>query len=387
MRVAVLVNPDAGLGGVLAYKGSDGLAEKARDAGAGDRSGPRTQRTLSRLSDIMQRYSTIELQWFVGARRMGEYWWPRTIPIEHVLGTNHVSDQTSPEYTSKMVKEAIDIGVDLIVYAGGDGTTRDVVNALSSKPGGIDTPVLGIPCGVKMYSGTFASSPEGAAEVIVAFAQGLIGPSSTEVMDLDEEAYRVGDWRIRLYSEASTPSSPRWIQGSKQMVEALDEGEIVLGMADWFSEQMEKHPERTWLWGSGGTLRTIARHLDLETSLLGIDAISNSNLLAKDLDGASIENLVNGNPDVHLVLSPIGGQGFLIGRANLQLTPRSLQAIGPGRTIAVATPAKLSSLNGLRVETSSLQVDTIFAQARFIRTLVGYNVQRMLKLLIDVEHS
>ncbi len=387
MRVAVLVNPDAGLGGVLAYKGSDGLADEARKAGAAERSGPRTQRTFARLSEIIQRSPSMEVEWMVGARRMGQNWWPSEIIVERVLGAGQTSEVTTSEDTVNMVIEALDAGVDLIVYAGGDGTTRDIVTALAKRPEGPDTPILGIPCGVKMYSGTFASSPEAVAEVIAAFVQGLLGPSTTEVMDLDEEAYREGNWLIRLFSEACTPSSPRWIQGSKQMVEALAEDEILLGMADWFSEQMTKHSERVWLWGSGGTLYKIAEHLGIETTLLGIDAISSSSLLATDLDGAAIEAFADETQDIHAVLSPMGGQGFLIGRANLQLTPRALQSIGPNRILAVATPAKLASLDSLRIETSSLEVDSLFAEAKFIRTLVGYNVQRMLRLLIDVEHS
>jgi len=387
MRVAVLVNPDAGLGGVLAYKGSDGLADEARKAGAAERSGPRTQRTFARFSEIIQRSPSMEVEWMVGARRMGQNWWPSEIIVERVLGAGQTSEVTTSEDTVNMVIEALDAGVDLIVYAGGDGTTRDIVTALAKRPEGPDTPILGIPCGVKMYSGTFASSPEAVAEVIAAFVQGLLGPSTTEVMDLDEEAYREGNWLIRLFSEACTPSSPRWIQGSKQMVEALAEDEILLGMADWFSEQMTKHSERVWLWGSGGTLYKIAEHLGIETTLLGIDAISSSSLLATDLDGAAIEAFADETQDIHVVLSPMGGQGFLIGRANLQLTPRALQSIGPNRILAVATPAKLASLDSLRIETSSLEVDSLFAEAKFIRTLVGYNVQRMLRLLIDVEHS
>lgn len=55
-------------------------------------------------------------------------------------------------------------GIDLLVFVGGDGTARDVVEVLDRE-----VPVLGIPSGVKMYSGIFAASPEAAAELVTMY--------------------------------------------------------------------------------------------------------------------------------------------------------------------------------------------------------------------------
>ena len=66
-----------------------------------------------------------------------------------------------------------------------------------------------------MHSGCFASSPKAGAEVLGSWLEGDLLISSTEVLDLDEEKYRNGEWAVRLYAEAKTPASPRWMQGAK----------------------------------------------------------------------------------------------------------------------------------------------------------------------------
>ncbi len=171
MRIGLIVNPDAGLGGRLGFKGSDGRAEEARAAGAEDRSGPRVKQALSRLSTlVMQRPLLEELTFFVWAGRMGEVWLPKSASGEagwttHVLGT--VGERTGANDTVTAMQKMVTSQVDLLIYGGGDGTTRDIVNTLEEIGDGAEKlPILGIPGGVKMHSGCFATTPNAAAEVL-----------------------------------------------------------------------------------------------------------------------------------------------------------------------------------------------------------------------------
>ena len=211
VRLGLLVNPDAGLGGRLGLKGSDGQAEIARSRGAQDRSGPRMRAMLDHLITISK--ENLEgIQWYVSEGRMGTDWISPAISSLEIIHSS--SSSTDADDTSQLVGSMIGSEIDLLVYAGGDGTTRDVVAALSEY-GRPELPIIGVPTGVKMHSGCFASSPKAAAEVLSAWLEGDLLLSSTEVLDLDEDLYRQGKWVVRLYAEAITPASPRWMQGSK----------------------------------------------------------------------------------------------------------------------------------------------------------------------------
>ena len=185
VRLGLLVNPDAGLGGRLGLKGSDGQAELARSKGAEDRSGPRMRLMLEYFSKL--RRSGFEgIEWVSSEGRMGTDWLPEGATIGSVRTTHSSSGSTSADDTAAAVGALLKEGIDLLVYAGGDGTTRDIVAALDSA-GSPGTPVIGVPTGVKMHSGCFAASPKAAAEVLSAWLDGDLLLASTEVLDLDEE--------------------------------------------------------------------------------------------------------------------------------------------------------------------------------------------------------
>ncbi|MEC7169565.1 MAG: NAD(+)/NADH kinase, partial [Candidatus Thermoplasmatota archaeon] len=266
VRVGVIVNPDAGLGGRLGLKGSDGLAEKARNAGAEDRAGPRAMKTLSLLGEHLKAH---EVRLLMSRGRMGTEWLDPSLEVDFSV-VHETFGETSKQNTTDLVSVLVRNDVDLILYAGGDGTTRDIVKALDQNSAE-NTPVVGIPCGVKMYSGCFASSPKGAAEVVQSWLNGDLLIASTEVLDLDEELYRKGEWSVRLYAEAMTPSSPRWMQGAKEMVESASEDEVIEGLAEHVSEVLMTD-ENLIIWGSGGTLTRIGGICGLDPTLLGIDA-------------------------------------------------------------------------------------------------------------------
>ncbi len=379
VRLGLLVNPDAGLGGRLGLKGSDGQAEIARSRGAQDRSGPRMRSMLDHLITISK--ENLEgIQWYVSEGRMGTDW---ILPAISSLEVIHSSNNsTNADDTSELVRSMIGSDIDLLVYAGGDGTTRDVVAALSEY-GRPELPIIGVPTGVKMHSGCFASSPKAAAEVLSAWLKGDLLLSSTEVLDLDEELYREGKWVVRLYAEANTPASPRWMQGSKMRVEASGEEEIIQGLADHIRETLIDD-QMMIIWGSGGTLRTIGGILGFELNTLGIDITLGANIIGSDLNENDILSALQEHQgDVILLLSPMGGQGFLIGRGNLQLSPDVLRIIGEDRVLGIVTPAKMVTLRSLRIETGDPEMDKRFSDKKYLKVLQGYRTTRVLKVSVD----
>ena len=299
-----------------------------------------------------------------------------------LAGVEYEQRQPSPSEstaadTAALVLDLVSANVDAILYAGGDGTTRDIVNALD----GHDTPLIGVPAGVKMHSGCFATTPNAAAEVLLAFLQGDLMVAITEVMDLDEEIYQKGEWKVRMYGEAWTPSSPRFMQGAKEQVERASEAETIEGLANHVGNLIEEDPELMIVWGSGGTLRRMGEHLGVELTLLGIDIQHKGKIHADLNEAALLEHLVNYEGRRLLLLSPMGGQGFLIGRGNLQLSPDVLRAIGLDSILGVATPSKLLGLSNVRIDTGDVSLDEEFQQRRFVKLLQGYRTTRVIRVL------
>ena len=380
VRLGLLVNPDAGLGGRLGLKGSDGQAELARSMGAEDRSGPRMRAMLEHFSSI-HRAGFEDISWVTSEGRMGTEWFPEA-EIGSISTVHSSSRGTSAADTQDAVNSLLESEINLLVYAGGDGTTRDVVAALDSAESP-ETPVIGVPTGVKMHSGCFAASPKAAAEALSSWLIGDLLLASTEVLDLDEDLYRQGKWVVRLYAEAMTPSSPRWMQGSKQRIEASGEEDTTEGLADHIREMLVSD-DRMLIWGSGGTLRKIAEMNDFEPTNLGIDATIGNEQVGTDLSESDLLELLSehdGPPT--LLLSPMGGQGFLIGRGNLQLSPQVLRLIGIENILGVVTPAKLLSVRRLRIETGDPELDADFADMRYMKVLQGYRTTRVLPVAVD----
>ena len=381
MRLGLLVNPDAGLGGRLGLKGSDGQAELARSMGAEDRSGPRMTKALEHFASI-HRKDLDELHWITSEGRMGTDWLPEDTNIGDLSTTHFSEGETTATDTRDVVAAMLEAQIDLLLYAGGDGTTRDIVEALEAH-GNPKKPLIGVPTGVKMHSGCFAASPRAAAEVLSAWLFGDLLIGSTEVLDLDEDLYRRGVWRIGMYGEAFTPNSPRWMQGAKMLVESEGEEEILGGLSDHIRDSMISE-DRLLIWGSGGTLRAIGEMNGFELTNLGIDATIGSTQVGTDLDEAGLlETLSSHTGPVTLLLSPMGGQGFLLGRGNLQLSPEVLRTIGIDGIMCVVTPAKLLTVRALRIETGDEQLDAEFAARRYLKVLQGFRTTRILPVAVD----
>ena len=393
MRVGIIVNPDAGLGGRLGFKGSDGRAEEARAAGAQDRAGPRMQQCIEKLSQLLGSSLNRQgkaMEFICWSGRMGSSWIGQIPAI--IIGESPQS--TSAQDTALLVKQLIDSEVDLILYAGGDGTTRDIVKALENiGKGASKTAIVGVPGGVKMHSGCFATTPKAAAEVVLAYHLGDLRTGITEVMDLDEEVYQTGVWKVRMYGEAWTPSSPRFMQGAKEQVERASEEDTIEALAEHIKTLVADNNDLMIVWGSGGTLNRMGKHCGHELTLLGIDIESptingeTDRTIHLDLNEQRLLEIILQHVDddgeakpILLLLSPMGGQGFLIGRGNLQLSPDVLREIGIDNILGVATPSKLIGLSNVRIDTGDTTLDEIFHEKRFIKILQGFRTTRLIRI-------
>jgi predicted polyphosphate/ATP-dependent NAD kinase len=255
---------------------------------------------------------------------------------------------TTAEDTRRIAR-AMD--VDLLLFAGGDGTAADVLAAVEEA-----VPVLGIPAGVKIHSGVFAVSPEAAGRVAARLVRGArLDVSEAEVVDLDEDAYRRGEIAPRLIGYLRVPTEPRLVQSRKAPSPASERVAVEAIAAD-VVEHME--PGRSYMLGPGTTVRAIAERLGVPKTLVGVDVVRDGDLVAADAAERDLLAIVEEGPAA-IVVTPIGGQGFVFGRGNQQIGPAVVSRVGRGHLLVLATPWKLASLGGatLRVDTGDPEVD------------------------------
>lgn len=366
-RIAFLVNPIAGLGGRVGLKGTDGVAEEARRRGASPVSPAKAAEMVRALAARPQSKS---IEWLACGGAMGE-----KILVNAGMAAEVVyrgTDPTTAEDTERACRAFLARGADLVVFVGGDGTARDIAMVV-----GQTVPILGVPSGVKMHSAVFGVHPESVAAILADFVDGATATVDAEILDLDEEKYRHGEWVVRLYATAKTLHEPTLIQTGKMMFEELPEADARDGIAEHVIEEMEENPDALYLLGPGGTLDHIKRKLGIRGSLLGIDAVRGKALVAADVDEASIRRLLDERKAAKLVLSPVGAQGFILGRGNLEVSPEVVRRIGIPNLIVVATPDKLRHTPVLRVDTGDAELDGEFAAREYLYVVQGYREMRV----------
>jgi len=361
------VNPIAGLGGRVGLKGTDGVADEAVRRGAAPVAPAKAEEMLRVLARMPQARG---IEWLTCGGAMGRDALRSAGFVAEVA--YHCGQRTSARDTQDACREFLARKVDLIVFVGGDGTARDVAAAVGSA-----VPIVGVPSGVKMHSAVFGVHPQSVAQIVADFADGTTAAVDAEVLDLDEEKYRQGEWVVRLYHTAKTLHQPTLIQTGKMMFEEIPEVDARDGIAEHVIEEIEEAPDVVFLLGPGGTLDHVKRKLGIKGSLLGIDAVKGKRLLAADLDEAGIRRLLDEHSAARLVLSPVGAQGFVLGRGNLEVSPDVLRRIGLGNLIIVATPDKLRHTPALRVDTGDAVLDRAFTEKEYLLVVQGYREMKM----------
>lgn len=372
MLVGFLVNPIAGIGGRVGLKGSDNVVDEARRRGAKIVSPARAKEALTAMVTALGS-SIDKIRFLTCEHVMGEQeLLDAGVPQRLVKVVYHPPSTTTARDTEEATTEFIEMNVELILFCGGDGTARDIL-----KVAGEEIPMVGIPAGVKMHSGIFCTRPETLAELIKGFLEGRIGTGEADIMDLDEEAYRRGKWSVRLFGSATTLREPNLIQAGKMMVQEVADEAIKDEMAEHIAELWKKEPDVLFIFGPGSTTSHIAKKLGIDKTLLGIDAFRHGVLIGKDLNEKGLLSLLKQNRDARLIISPIGAQGFILGRGNLQLSPRVIRQIGLQNIMVFATPAKLKLTTALRVDTGDPLLDAQFSKKEYLPVVIGYRTMRM----------
>jgi len=348
-KIGLIVNPVAGMGGSVGLKGTDGDAYKrALKLGAQPVTPARTKDLFSHI----RRKEEIDL--FTAPGPMGEAHIHGFDISSAVIG--RVAKQTSAEDTKRIAGEMLKQGLGLLIFVGGDGTARDIYDAV-----GLKMPVVAVPSGVKVFSAVFAFSARAAAEMVDAFIEGA-HTAEEEVLDIDEKAFRENRLASTLYGYLLVPAVKRYLQGGKECsnisVSALESKKEI---AAYVIEHMDK--DALYLLGPGTTVKAIADAVGIPKTLLGVDALTDGRLVGSDINEKEILSLSQKFEKKRIIVTPIGGNGFIFGRGSKQFTPEVIKQVGRENIIVVGTRDKLNRLEALRVDTGDFSLD---------QTLSGY---------------
>jgi predicted polyphosphate/ATP-dependent NAD kinase len=364
-KLGLIVNPLAGLGGSVALKGSDGVAQQALAKGAVPKANLRTQIALNEIVDLKDQLHIITCPNNMGETIVKQLGFSYDVIELSIRNTSHL-EETNAEHTKQAAQIIKQMGVDLLVFAGGDGTARDVCAVIEDA-----FPVLGVPAGVKIHSGVYGITPKASGQVIRMLIEGeLVDLKNQDVRDIDEVAFRNNQVKTKLFGEMLVPQAGQFVQAVKQG--GMEQEDLVLeDIAAYLADEAD--PEVLYLVGSGKTTQFYMDYIHADNTLLGVDAVYNSNVVANDLTERQILELIEKYQQVKIIVSVIGGQGHVFGRGNQQLSAAVIKKVGRDNLIILCTKTKLKQLEGrpLIVDTSDVALD--LALAGHIEIFTGYN--------------
>jgi predicted polyphosphate/ATP-dependent NAD kinase len=366
-KLGLIINPYAGIGGSVGLKGSDGddIRAQALALGAEPRALARVERCLVMLKEFV---ADIHIYCFAGD--MGETS-TKACGFNYTLTGRPQTNPSNASDTLAATKALISESVDIILFAGGDGTARNIADALQ-QAGKEQQVVLGVPSGVKMHSGVYAITPEAAGEILLCLLKKqLVNVQACDVRDIDEAAFREGKVKTRMYASMYAPLLPQFLQQVKNSGAAQDEL-VKLDIANYLIDNLLD--DTLYILGPGSTTKVFLEQLGVAGSLLGVDVILNRELVAADVSAQQLRDLMaHHGSDVHLIITAIGGQGHIIGRGNQQLAVDILRAISRQNIHIIATKEKILSLQNrpLLVDSNDPDFDQSFSGYQSV--LVGYD--------------
>ncbi len=370
-KLGLIVNPIAGMGGKVGLKGTDGKAtvQKARGLGAIEVSPARAVEALRSLLPLRGDFEIVTCPLGMGEDEV------RECGFDFKVVSGISPGATSAADTKAAAREMMNMHVELIMFVGGDGTARNVYESV-----GQSVPVLGVPAGVKIHSGVFGVTSQKAGELAGKFLRGETKLREAEVMDIDEEAFRMGRVSAKLYGYLRVPYEEELIQSTKGESSALlDEKMSQQIIADYVAELMED--EWYYVLGPGTTVKAVADRLTATKTLLGIDVVNRGKTVLSDANEEQLLRVIEGRK-VKIVVSPIGRQGFIFGRGNQQISPKVIRKVGVENVWIIATRNKLSSIQGgktLRLDTGDVDLNEMLSGYR--RVITGYKEEIVTKVV------
>ncbi|WP_246145337.1 ATP-NAD kinase family protein [Sedimentibacter saalensis] len=359
------------MGGKVGLKGSDGeeILAKAIELGAKPEC---PDKAIVAISQIKQFDDDI-LEIYTYPNEMGENE-VRACGLEPIVINHMHSSNTKPEDTIRAAKEMYEIGVELILFAGGDGTARNILDAVGDR-----ITVLGIPGGCKIHSAVYAINPKTAGKLVLKFLQGKVKDLRlSEVMDIDEDAFREGVVNARLYGYMKVPYDTKMVQNLKSGRATGEEAALDL-VSRYIALNMEK--DVLYIMGTGSTVRGVMDKLKLRNTLLGVDLVCNNQVIANDVNENTILSYLDKYSKAKIVITVIGGQGYLFGRGNQQISHRVIRKVGLDNILIIATKNKMYSLFGqsLLVDTGDEVLNSELSG--YARVIVGYDESVMFKVI------
>ncbi len=344
-RLGLIVNPIAGMGGSVGLKGTDGeLAAVARKLGASPVAAERAQKALSQLSGFGDRLAIFTCAGEMGADATA------LAGLEPTVLTRAAGRETIATDTRAGATAIVDSHPDLLLFVGGDGTARDVLEVIGRR-----VPVLGVPSGVKMHSAVFAASARAAGEIAARFLrardrQSMLGDA--EVLDRDG----TGEASPRIYGIMRAPRPDFLVPGAKAASPVSEEAALRAAIERVVARMDDSCIS---LLGPGTTMQLAKRQVGFEGTLMGVDAVRHGSCLATDIAEREILQLLGGHGCGRIVVSVVGGQGFLFGRGNQQLSPRVIRRVGKDNIDIISSLEKLTALPSgcLLVDTGDEAVD------------------------------
>ncbi|GAA2031643.1 ATP-NAD kinase family protein [Agromyces tropicus] len=356
--LGLIVNPVAGVGGPAGLAGSDGadVQRRAGERGAHPRAAERAAAALAVVARARPDEHVV-----TAAGPMGEDA-VRAAGLRPIVVWHPRTPTTSGD-TADAARALGDVGVDLVLFAGGDGTARDVARGLPPRAA-----ALGIPAGVKMYSPVFAVGPRAAGALAAAWLDERGLPTlEREVLDVDEEQLRHARVEPRLFGTLRVPYRAGRTQARKASTPADEQAAVRLAAR---GAAARLRPGIRYLLGPGGTMAEVARELGVDKTPLGVDVVLDGRVVVAAASERDLLDQAAQGP-AQAVVSIIGGQGFLLGRGNQQLSARVVDALGDDPLMVVAPEQKLVDLGGrpLLVDTGEPAVDARLAG--FARIVTG----------------